>query len=93
LADVLGVLQEGRAHVVVVAWPFEGTAYQCFDCGYLLVQRQPHCPFCSGALTVRPLRELLPRLAYEKKTGLELVSEAAAERLAVCDGIAALLRY
>lgn len=93
LSDVLGVLQEGRGQKVITVWPLKGTAYQCAGCGYASAQPLPKCLICGNTLVQRPLKELLPRLAYARKVEIELVSGAAAERLAVCDGIAALLRY
>ncbi|MEW6446485.1 MAG: VLRF1 family aeRF1-type release factor [Bacillota bacterium] len=93
LSDVLGVLQEGRAQKVIAVWPLDGSAYQCTGCGYASAQPLSKCLICGNAVIERLLKELLPRLAYARKAEIELVSGAAAERLAVCDGIAALLRY
>ncbi len=50
LADTLAAVQEGRAHILVVAEGYKAPGYRCVNCSYTSVQELTECPFCGKVM-------------------------------------------
>jgi peptide chain release factor subunit 1 len=92
LDDTLAAVQEGRAHVLVVAEGYVATGYGCQNCGYVAAHELKECPFCGGEMAqIEDAVDTIVRKAFESGMEVEVVKGSAA--LEEAGSIGAILRY
>jgi len=95
LSDTLEALNEGRVYRLVLTKHFRAQGSQCSSCGVLLTaQPGAGCSFCDGSLELAS--DLINRASHkviEQAGKVQLVSGAAADKLAVAGNIGAVLRF
>lgn len=92
LDDTLAAVQEGRAHILVVAEGYEAPGYGCQNCGYIAAHRLQECPFCGKEMA--PIEDAVDtaiRKAIELGMEVEVVKGCTA--LEKVGHIGAILRY
>jgi peptide subunit release factor 1 (eRF1) len=93
LSETLAALNDGRVHVLFVAAGTDLVGGQCPSCGRLVAGLGP-CPVCGSPTT--PLIDLGERAAAHalaQGARVEVVSDAAADRLRVVGGLGAWVRW
>ncbi|NIO71316.1 MAG: hypothetical protein GTN71_20350, partial [Anaerolineae bacterium] len=92
LDDTLAAVQEGRAHILVVAEGYVATGYGCQNCGYVAAHELKKCPFCGGEMAqIEDAVNTIVRKAIELGMEVEVVKGSAA--LEEAGSIGAILRY
>jgi peptide chain release factor subunit 1 len=92
LDDTLAVVQEGRAHILVVAEGYVATGYGCQNCGYIAAHELKECPFCGGKMApIEDTVNTIVRKAIESGVEVEVIKGCAA--LEKAGSIGAILRY
>lgn len=92
LDDTLAAVQEGRAHILVVAEGYTATGYGCQNCGYIAAHEMQECPFCGGKMApIEDTVNTIVRKAIELGVEVEVVKGSAA--LEKAGSIGAILRY
>jgi peptide chain release factor subunit 1 len=92
LDDTLAAVQEGRAHILVVAEGYVAAGYGCQNCGYVAAHELKECPFCGGEMAqIEDAVNTIVRKAIESGMEVEVVKDNAA--LEEAGGIGAILRY
>jgi hypothetical protein len=92
LNDTLAALQQGRVYRLLVNKGFGHPGYQCRNCGAVIVEHQPACPYCNGELaTSSDVVNLAVQRALDMGLPVSVVDGTTA--LADLGGIAAVLRY
>jgi peptide subunit release factor 1 (eRF1) len=92
LDDTLAAVQEGRAHILVVAEGYIATGYGCQNCGYVAARELEECPFCGGEVAqTEDAVNTIVRRAIELGMEVEVVRGSAA--LEEAGSIGAILRY
>jgi peptide chain release factor subunit 1 len=95
LSETLEAINEGRVYRLVVTKDFRAEGNQCSSCGVLLSGGVPDtCSFCNGPLDGAP--DLVNRASHkviEQAGKVQLVSGAAADKLAPLGNIGAILRF
>ena len=90
--ETLLQLQRGMVRTLVVARDFDAAVQQCRECNWKGQCADRVCPLCQGELGNTTLRGVLPELLLKHAVGLEVVSEAPAQRLKQLGGMAGWLR-
>jgi len=92
LDDTLAAVQEGRAHILVVAEGYEAPGYGCQNCGYIAAHRLQECPFCGKAMApIEDAVDTVIRKAIE--LGMEVEVVKGCKALEKAGSIGAILRY
>lgn len=92
LDDTLAAVQEGRAHILVVAEGYAAPGYGCQNCGYVAAHELEECPFCGGEVTqIEDAVNTIVRKAIESGMEVEVVKGDAT--LEEAGSIGAILRY
>jgi peptide subunit release factor 1 (eRF1) len=95
LSETLEAVNEGRVYRLVVNTDFRAQGTQCSFCGVLMSGEQAaRCSFCDGTLEAAP--DLINRASHkviEHAGKVQLVSVAAAEKLATVGSVGAVLRF
>jgi len=95
LSETLEALNQGRVYRLVVTKDYRAEGKQCSSCGVLLLaELEARCSFCDGSLTAAP--DLINRASHkviEQAGKVQLVSGAAAGKLAAAGGVGAILRF
>jgi peptide chain release factor subunit 1 len=92
LDDTLAAVQEGRAHILVVAEGYTATGYGCQNCGYVAAHESKKCPFCGGDMApIEDTVNTIVRKAIESGMEVEVVKGCVA--LEKAGSIGAILRY
>jgi peptide chain release factor subunit 1 len=92
LDDTLAAIQEGRAHILVVAEGYVATGYRCQNCGYVAAHELKECPFCGGGMAqIEDAVNAIVRKAIESGMEVEVVKGSA--DLEEAGSIGAILRY
>ena len=92
LDDTLAAVQEGRAHILVVAEGYAATGYGCQNCGYVAAHKLKECPFCGGKIAhIEDAVNTIVRKAIESGIEVEVVKGCVA--LEKAGSIRAILRY
>jgi peptide subunit release factor 1 (eRF1) len=95
LPETLEAVNEGRVYRLVVNKNFRAQGKQCPLCGVLIpVEAATKCFFCDSAL--EPAPDLINRASHkviEQAGKVQLVSVAAAEKLAAVGSVGAVLRF
>ena len=92
LDDTLAAVQEGRAHILVVAERHTATGYGCQNCGYVAARELKECPFCGGEMAqIEDAVNTIVRKAIESGMEVEVVKDSKA--LEEAGSIGAILRY
>jgi peptide subunit release factor 1 (eRF1) len=92
LDDTLAAVQEGRAHILIVAEGYVATGYRCQNCGYVAAHELEECPFCGGEVAqIEDAVDAAIRKAIELSMEVEVVKDSAA--LEKAGSIGAALRY
>ncbi len=93
VTGTLDALAAGRVHLLLVADSFQEPGAECPACARLVAGPRG-CPACGTATVPVPdLREHAVQQALAQGARVEVVSAAAAERLAAEGGLAAWTRY
>jgi len=90
--ETLAQLQDGSLRKLVVARKLNARLSQCVVCGLASRSADPRCIACGGPRRHVQILDVLPELAGARKTEIELVSGAAAEKLAAAGGMGGWLR-
>lgn len=90
--ETLTQLQKGKMRTLVLASTVHGSLHECIECGWMDRSADPVCPVCGRERRSVELRETLPDLARSTKTGIEVVSGKAADRLNQSGGMGGWLR-
>jgi len=95
LSETLEAVNEGRVYRLVVNKNFRAEGKQCSLCGVLMPgEPVTRCSFCDGTLEAAP--DLINRASHkviEQAGKVQLVSVAAAEKLAAVGCVGAVLRF
>jgi len=95
LPETLEAVNQGRVYRLVVTKNYRAEGKQCSSCGVLLLtDLAARCSFCDGPLTAAP--DLINRASHkviEQAGKVQLVSGAAAEKLAAAGSVGAILRF
>lgn len=92
LADVLVAMQAGRVHQLLVRRNLHAAGHQCANCGALVIEAPPACPYCGGKLAAAAdIVNLALHRATE--TGVKVSVLEPDALLNEIGGIAAVLRY
>jgi stalled ribosome rescue protein Dom34 len=95
LSETLEAVNQGRVYRLVVTKDFRAEGKQCSSCNVLMLAGTlDGCSFCDGALDAAP--DLINRLSHrviEQAGKVQLVSGAAADKLAALGNIGAILRF
>jgi peptide chain release factor subunit 1 len=92
LDDTLAAVQEGRAHILVVAEGYVAAGYGCQNCDYVATRELKECPFCGGDMAqIEDAVNTIVRKAIELGMEVEVVKES--EALEEAGSIGAILRY
>ncbi len=92
LDDTLAAVQEGRAHILLVAEGYVATGHSCQNCGYVAAHELKECPFCGGEMAqIEDAVNTIVRKAIESGMEVEVVKDCAA--LEEAGSIGAILRY
>jgi len=59
----LTALLEGEVQILLAGRDLDGDVRECGRCGYTTADEADHCAACGGAMTVEPIRQVLPVLA------------------------------
>jgi peptide chain release factor subunit 1 len=90
--DTLAAVQEGRAHILVVAEGYLAAGYGCQNCGYVAAHELKACPFCGGEMApIEDAVNTIVRKAIELGMEVEVVKGSVA--LEEAGSIGAVLRY
>jgi peptide chain release factor subunit 1 len=93
LTETLAALNDGRVHVLFLAAGSDLVGSQCPVCGRLIAGLGP-CPICgSPTMPLIDLDERATERALAQGARVEVVSDAAADRLRVAGGLGAWLRW
>ena len=95
MPETLEAVNQGRVYRLVVTKNYRAEGKQCSSCGVLLLtDLAARCSFCDGSLTAAP--DLINRASHkviEQAGKVQLVSGAAAEKLAAAGSVGAILRF
>jgi peptide subunit release factor 1 (eRF1) len=95
LSETLEAVNEGRVYRLVVNTDFRAQGTQCSFCGVLMSgEPAARCSFCDGTLEAAP--DLINRASHkviEQAGRVQLVSVAAAAKLATVGSVGAVLRF
>lgn len=90
--ETLAAVNTTRVHMLVMLKGFHSDGWRCLDCNHLGEGTTPRqCPVCGGQATATELGEALVNAVLQSDGFVEMVTQDA--RLAVYDGVGALLRY
>lgn len=92
LADTMAAVQEGRAHILVVAEGYRDPGYRCVNCGYTTAQELSECGFC-GEEMARTEDAVDAAIHQAVNLGVEVVIVKGNEDLEKAGSIGAILRY
>ncbi len=92
LDETLAELQKGNIRSVLVVRGFDATLRQCTNCGAVGRSADPACPVCGGERREVKLGEILPVLARDRNTILEVLDREPAKKLVEAGGIGGWLR-
>ncbi len=90
--ETLVTLQRGAARSLIIESELDAGLNRCALCGWVDRVAGPGCTVCGGPRQAVSLRAVLPELAREHGTSVEVVAGAAARKLRTAGGIAAWLR-
>lgn len=90
--DTLAAVQEGRAHILVVAEGYAAMGYGCQNCGYVAAHELKKCPFCGGEMA--PIEDAVNTIVRKAiELGMEVEVVKGSEALEKAGNIGAILRY
>jgi peptide chain release factor subunit 1 len=90
--NVLNALQEGKVMRLVAVRDLSASGYECSNCGFLVVEELPRCPYCQGDMEKSHyLIDLVLQRAVEQGAPVEVVAEH--QKLSESGGIGAFLRF
>ncbi len=89
--DVVLAVNERRVHLLVLEEDFQGSGWQCRNCGALGMTHDAECRFCQGPLAhVQALGEELASRVLAQDGEIDVVAHT--DRLHAYDGVGAMLR-
>lgn len=91
VADVAMTLAKGQVQTLLMLRQFNASGDECPTCGMLQTDGSEACPYDGTRLLRVNLREVFTARALQQHTGIQIVESS--ERLAMYEGIGALLRY
>jgi peptide chain release factor subunit 1 len=90
--ETLAAVNTARVHRLVMLKGFHSDGWRCLDCSQLGEGTTPRqCPVCGAQAAATELGEALVNAVLQSDGFVEMVAQDA--RLAVYDGVGALLRY
>lgn len=89
LIEILGLLQRGELHRVLLSPGLDAPVHQCIRCGWVNISADPYCHACHGARTATRLRRVLPQLLLARGTAFTVLTGSAGASLREIGGIAA----
>ncbi len=92
LADTMAAVQEGRAHILVVAEGYHDPGYRCVNCGYTTAQELSECGFCGDEMA-RTEDAVDAAIHQAIDLGVEVVIVKDSDDLEKAGNIGAILRY
>jgi peptide chain release factor subunit 1 len=87
----LAAVNTARVHKLVMHQDFRSQGWRCLTCGALTAETHLQCLMCGGTMTTVELGEAMVQAVLQADGFLELI--APDSRLAVYEGVGALLRY
>ncbi|HKV41077.1 MAG TPA: hypothetical protein VJX67_17855 [Blastocatellia bacterium] len=94
ISDTLGAIHQGRVYRLVVSRGYRTEGKQCASCQVLVTGGLEKCAYCGGNLDAAP--DLINRSWHkvlEQAGSVQMISGAAAEKLASVGNIGAILRF
>ncbi len=87
----LTALLEGEVHILLAGRDLDGDVRECEGCGYATTVPTDRCPACGNAMSVEPIRQVLPGLARARGAELRVLDPDVGARLP--EDVGALMRY
>jgi hypothetical protein len=90
--ETLTLLEKGKIRTLVLGQQLDQRLQECSECGWIDRSSDPVCPQCKRERHAVNLREVLPELAWQNGTEVEIVTGRAAELLRKSGGMGGWLR-